>query len=199
MKIGFLGAGDVAQAFSKHLLGAGHEVVLSNSRGPSSLRTVVDRLGEGASAGTILEAVVHDFVVLAVPWVKVDGVLAKLPRWQGQVLIDATNHFLMPTLDLADLRGQVSSEIVASLAPGARVVKVLNTLVSAKIAADPVVGIGRRVTFLSGDDVGAKADVSALLTDLGFAVIDLGGLHDGGRLQQAGGPLAGQDFILTAK
>ncbi len=41
MKIGTLGAGEVAQAFAIHLLKAGHEVLLSNSRGPSSLEQLV--------------------------------------------------------------------------------------------------------------------------------------------------------------
>jgi len=44
------------------------------------------------------------------------------------VLIDATNPFVetSPTLVLADLGGKGASEVVAALAPGARIVKAFN-------------------------------------------------------------------------
>jgi predicted dinucleotide-binding enzyme len=51
------------------------------------------------------------------------------------------------------------------------------------------------VIFLSGDDAEAKSDVVALFEQAGFSVIDLGGLRDGGRMQQVGAPLAGHDLI----
>ena len=66
---------------------------------------------------------------------------------------------IQPGFRLADLNGRTSSEIVASLVPGARVVKVANTLVSALLAADPRQAGGRRVLFMSGDDATAKAGV----------------------------------------
>ena len=68
MIIGTLGAGEVAQAFAIHLLKAGHEVLLSNSRGPSSLTQLVSKLGNGARAVTMDEAAKAPIVVLAVPW-----------------------------------------------------------------------------------------------------------------------------------
>jgi 8-hydroxy-5-deazaflavin:NADPH oxidoreductase len=195
MIIGTLGAGEVAQALAVHLLKAGHEVLLSNSRGPSSLTQLVSKLGKGARAVTMDEAAKAPMVVLAVPWPKVEAVLGKLPDWEGRILIDATNHFLLPSMELADLKGRVSSEIVSELAPSAKVVKALNTLYASNLARDPKVGEGRRVIFVSGDDGGAKGEVGGLLKGLGFAVIDLGSLRDGGRAQQVGNGLAGVDLI----
>ena len=48
-----------------------------------------------------------------------------LPAWNGRVLIDATNPFVetSPKLVLANLGGKGASEIVAALAPGARIVR----------------------------------------------------------------------------
>jgi 8-hydroxy-5-deazaflavin:NADPH oxidoreductase len=66
--------------------------------------------------------------------------------------------------------------------PGARVVKVANTLLRAVLAADPNQAGGHRVLFMSGDDMPAKADVSGILENVGFATIDLGGLASGGPL-----------------
>src|ERR1700732_3907205 len=180
MEIGTLGAGEVAQAFAIHLLKAGHEVLFSNSRGPSSLEQLVSKLGKGARAATMGEAAKAPIAVLAVPWPKVEAVLGQLPDWEGRILIYAANHFLLPSIDLADLKGRVSSEIVSELAPSAKVVKALNTLYASNLARDPKVGKGRRVIFASGDDASAKAEVSGLLQGLGFAVIDLGSLREGG-------------------
>ena len=174
MTIGSLGAGEVAQAFAVHLLKAGHEVLLSNSRGPSSLNQLVSKLGKGARAVTMDEATKAPIVVLAVPWPKVEAVLGKLPDWEGRILIDATNHFLLPSMELADLKVRVSMEIVSEVAPSAKVVKALNTLYASNLARDPKVGEGRRVVLVSGDDVGAKAEVSGLLKGLGVRLSILG-------------------------
>jgi hypothetical protein len=45
MKVGFLGAGAVAQAYARVLLNQGHEVLLRDSRGAHSLAGVVARIG----------------------------------------------------------------------------------------------------------------------------------------------------------
>jgi 8-hydroxy-5-deazaflavin:NADPH oxidoreductase len=195
MIIGTLGAGEVAQAFAIHLLKAGHEVLLSNSRGPCSLKQLISMLGKGATEVTMYEAAKAHIVVLAVPWPNVEAVLGKLPDWEGRILIDATNHFLLPSMELADLKGRVSSEIVSELAPSAKIIKALNTLYASNLARDPKEGNGRRVIFVSGDDGSAKGEVSSLLKGLGFAVIDLGSLREGGRAQQVGNGLAGVDLV----
>ena len=93
MEIGTIGAGDLAQAFAKRLLRAGHKVKISNSRGPASLREIVDRLGPEATAATKEEAAACEMVLLAVPWDNVPGTLASLPKWNNQILIDGTNPF----------------------------------------------------------------------------------------------------------
>jgi predicted dinucleotide-binding enzyme len=163
--------------------------VLSNSRGPESLAAVVSTLGEGASAATANEAAGADIVVIAVPWPRVGEAVQGL-GWDGRIVIDATNDF-----DGSDLDGRTSSELVADLVAGARVVKAANTLVAATLGADPHEAGGRRVIFLSGDDADAKSEVSALFADAGFAVIDLGALSTGGAMQQVGGPLSGVNLI----
>ncbi len=86
---------------------------------------------------------------------------------------------------LADLGGRGASEIVASLAPGARLVKAFNSILMSNFEAGPKRGDARRVLFVSGDDASAKSTVKALIENFRFAVIDLGGLQTGGRLQQA--------------
>jgi predicted dinucleotide-binding enzyme len=76
------------------------------------------------------------------------------------------------------------------------VVKTANNFTPELLAADPAQSGGRRVLFMSGDDAAAKTDVSGVLIKAGFAVIDLGSLAVGSRLQQfPGGPLPGMNLI----
>ena len=199
MKIGTIGAGEVALGFAQYLLQHGHEVYLSNSRGPESLTEIVASLGEGAHAATVEDAASLPIVLLAVHWRKVPAALNCLPAWNGRILIDATNHFDLPSHDRVDLGGHISSELVAELSPGARVVKALNNLPTETFVDGPTAGGGRRVIFVSGDDADAKKVVSGLFTSFGFATIDLGSLHEGGRAQQLDNGLVGPDLVVLSR
>jgi predicted dinucleotide-binding enzyme len=197
MKIGIIGAGRIGQMFARHAIAAGHHVIISNSRGPDTLRSQVAALGEHAEAGNVTDAAAADIVMIAVPWWKIEDALRHLPPFDGRIVIDATNAFASYTpLRVADLGGRVSSEIVAGLVPGARVVKAFNTALAAVFEGDPRVGGGRTVVFLSGDDASAKKAVADIVEAVGFATIDLGDLATGGRIQQLGGPLAGTHLVM---
>jgi predicted dinucleotide-binding enzyme len=187
--VGIIGAGRIGQAMAQTALRAGRTVVISNSRGPETLTSVVETLGDGVSAGPVDQASAAAIVVLAVPWGNVPDAIQGLD-WNGQVVIDATNDF-----DPSDLNGRTSSEVVADLVSPARVVKAANTLGAAVLASEPHEAGGRRVLFLSGDDVDAKSEVIGLFEDAGFVAIDLGGLVTGGVMQQVHGPLAGVNLI----
>lgn len=191
MRIGFIGAGGVAQTISKHVLPLGHKVVLSNTKGPESLAKLVKALGFGAEAGTPQQAAEQDIVVLAVMWPQVEASLASIPNWKGRVLVDATNRIAsMNPFSLGDLSGPTSSEIVAGHTLGAKVVKAFNSVTMAWIS-DFTPSKPRTVLFTSGDDSEAKKPINDLIDQIGFEPVDLGSLAIGGRLQQLGGPLAG--------
>src|SRR6266403_627871 len=197
VEIGTIGAGAFAQAFAKQALTAGNKIKLSNSRGPDSLRKIDNHLGPGATAATKEEAAACEMVLLAVPWDDVPETLASLPEWNKQILIDGTNpfHGRAGEFTLADVGNLSTSQLIAALAPGARVVKALNTIIVPNLEAEPVVNGARRVLFISADDDGAKKKVEFLLAGFGYSVIDLGNLRDGGLIQQAGGPLAGRNLL----
>ena len=199
MRIGFIGAGGVAQTISKHVLPFGHRVLLSNTRGPESLAELVMELGAGAEAGTPQQAAERDIVVLAVMWPHVEAALASIPDWQDRVLVDATNRIAsMNPFSLGDISGPTSSEIVADHARGARIVKAFNSVPMAWIS-DFTVSKPRTALFMSGDDAGAKKPVSDLINQIGFEPLDLGSLEIGGRLQQLGGSLAGVRLIFNER
>jgi len=197
---GIIGAGVAGQAIARFFLTAGRTVVISNSRGPDTLGEVIAGLGAGAEAGTTAQAAQAPLVVLATPWASVEDILAALPSWSGRTLVDATNAFKVfdpPTVELFDFGDRTSSEVVASLAPGASVVKAFNHVPFIRLLS-PLPGGQQHVLFVSGDDAAAKAGLRSVLEADNFAVIDLGELATGSRLQQAGGPLSGLDLRLAA-
>ena len=187
--VGIIGAGRLGQAMARTALRAGRRVVIANSRGPESLASVVSELGDGVSTGTVQQAAAAGIVVIAVPWDSVPEAVQGID-WDGKAVIDATNDWAAD-----DLNGRTSSELVADLLVGARVVKAANTLGAEVLGSDPQEAGGRRVMFISGDDAEAKSEVVKLFQDAGFAAIDLGDLAAGGAMQQIHHPLAGVNLI----
>jgi 8-hydroxy-5-deazaflavin:NADPH oxidoreductase len=192
--IGIIGAGKLGQALARNARRAGRPVVLANSRGPESLAPVIAEFDRDVTAGTPHDAARCPIVALAVPWVSVEDAVSGL-SWTGQILIDATNAVLLPSLEPVPLGGSTSSEIIATSVPGARVVKAHNHNAADVLGSDPRGHGGQRALFVSGDDADAKSAVVALFNAAGFAPIDLGGLVAGGAMQQWGGPLAGHDLV----
>ena len=200
MVVGILGAGRMGRTLARLLAGAGHEVRLANSRGPASLADVVAELGEHASAVERAEiASGADVVILATRWEQIPAAVEGL-AWDGTVLVDTTNPRFGPGPgDVFDIGERTSSEVVADLAPGARVVKAFNhqpiPALAESLGARPT---ERNALFVAGDDAAAKALVADLMRSIGGEPIDTGGLRDGGRLQASGGgPLAGHGRLLT--
>ena len=193
--IGIIGAGHIGKAFAGHVAKAGYPTIISNSRGPATLTNTVAEIGHNIKAGTTAEAAAADVIFLAVTWNKVEEALAGITNWENKIVIDTTNAIL-PGFVPADLGGKVSSQIVASLVPGAQVVKAFNTLPASVLASDPREAGGNRVIFYSGNHEEAKKTVLEIINQIGFVGIDLGKLDEGGRLQQfPGGVLAAQNLV----
>ena len=93
------------------------------------------------------------------------------------------------------LATDIQVKLFPFLIPGAYLVKAFNSLLAEWIDADPVYGGGRRVVFYSGDDFQAKETAGKIIGNIGFKPIDIGDLETGGKLQQAGKPLALKNLI----
>src|SRR5260221_8689477 len=171
MTIGIIGSGAIGSAFARTLARAGIKAIISNSRGPDSLKELVRELDPSIKAGTRDEAARADLVFIAVNWTKLPEALAGLPDWNGRIGIDANNPIEAPLFKPVDLKGRVSSEVVADLVPGARVVKAFNHLRAEVLASNPRADGGQRVLFYSSNDGAAKAEVAALIERIGFAGI----------------------------
>jgi predicted dinucleotide-binding enzyme len=206
MRIGFIGALTLTKTFGRHVINAGHEIIVSNSRGPETLGGLVGELGPSATAGTKTQAAESDIVILATNWVNVPKALANID-WSGRILIDATNAHMDPKPDIspegvnrsiAALNGRTSSEIVAELAVGARLVKSISNMPMAWIQ-DFSSHKPKTVIFTPGDDSEAKKIVIDLIDGIGFVAIDLGSLAQGGAMHQVGAPLSGLDLRFVRR
>ena len=138
--------------------------------------------------GTLEEATrFGEIVVLAIPWRKKED-LPPSDLFKGKILIDAMNPYSAfgKVIDLGD---STSSEEVARLLPGARLVKAFNTLGFADLQSGAFKpGKDLWAIFVAGDNAEAKRIVSGLIESIGFVPIDTGSLREGGRLQQPGSP-----------
>jgi len=191
MKIGIIGAGMIGATAARLFAAAGHEVAVSNSRGPASLQSLVDDIGPRARAMDVDAAArFGDVVLLAVPWRKPEA-LPSPDAVKGRIVIDAMNPYAEGG-GFEDLAGVTSSEHTKRRLPGARLVKAFNTIWFKHLAANGRTDLPlpkRQALFVSGDDDQAKRTVMTLIEDIGFAAVDLGPLVEGGRRQEPGSAL----------
>jgi predicted dinucleotide-binding enzyme len=201
MKIGIIGSGSIGATAARLFVRAGHEVALSNSRGGQGLETLVAELGRNVKATTIEEAGrFGDVVLFAIPF----GKFSTLPAhgFKGKVVIDAGNYYPERDGKFAELDNDetTSSEIMSSHLKEARLVKGFNTIYFKHLATQGDTSRPleeRRAIFIAGDDSGAKEIVARLIEEIGFAAVDTGFLHEGGRSQQPGTAVYNKD--VTAK
>ncbi len=195
MKIGIIGAGMIGGTLAHLLAPLGHDVAVSNSRGPASLQGMVADIGPRAQAMTVNDAAEWaDIVVLAVPW-RTPEALPSASAVDGKIVIDAMNPYRAwgGTYDLGD---SSSSEETRTRLPGARLVKAFNTIYFRHLANEGNSSLPedeRRAIFVAGDDAEAKGVVAGLIRGLGFAAVDAGTLRDGVKLQP-GSPVYNQQL-----
>jgi 8-hydroxy-5-deazaflavin:NADPH oxidoreductase len=184
MRYAIVGFGAVGQALGRAFARKNIEVAVASRRPPEALAPQARAIGPSVVPAALQDAIKAETIILAVPFWEHREVAKALASWQGKTIIDTTNAFRVP---IEDLGGLPSSAFIAKAFPGAKFVKGFNHLPARLLAADPNVTGGRRVVFLSSDDEGALAQVTALAGELGFAPIGLGKLEDGGTLVQARG------------
>jgi 8-hydroxy-5-deazaflavin:NADPH oxidoreductase len=181
MTIGIIGSGLIGSTVAGLAIKARHKVVISNSRGPESLRDLVAELGPNARAGTPADSVAAgDLVVLAVPFRDREALFKSGLNWRGKIVIDAMNPYA-PDFTIMELGGRGSAEIVAHDLPGARVVKAFNTLYHKTLGASarPKGSKERIVLPIASDDEQAKRVVAEFVDSIGYDPFDNGNLVNG--------------------
>jgi predicted dinucleotide-binding enzyme len=190
MNIGIVGSGNIGATAARIFANVGHDVAVSNSRGQESLVPLVEEIGSNARAATVEEvADIGDVVLVAMPFFAYEVLPAD--RLAGKVVVDAMNYYERRDGRI-DFNGLTSSEVVAQHLPNSRLVKAFNTMHYQTLRTEgrPSAPMEERlVLFVAGDDEEAKAVVSRLIEEIGFAPVDTGSLRDGGRKQEPGSPI----------
>lgn len=186
MKIGFIGSGNIGKTLAKSVIRAGHSVVMSNSRGPETLESLVKELGPQASAATAEQAAeAGEVVVVTIPLYALD----KVPQapLAGKTVIDTMNYYPSRDGHIKELDNgkTTTSELTAEHLAGSHVVKAFNSIYAADIeaTAKPEGDPSRRTLPIAGNDEAAKKTVADLIHSIGFDVYDAGELHEGFRFE----------------
>ncbi len=183
---GFIGSGNIGSTVARLAIAAGHDVIMSNSRGPETLADLVSDLGPRARAADARTAAAQgDVAVVTIPL----GAYREVPvaELAGKVVMDTMNYYPQRDGVIPELEDEstTTSELLQAHLPGARVVKVFNNIAYPHLAAlARPHGPDRSALAIAGDDEAAKADVTALLDDLGYDAYDLGPLAEGWRTQR---------------
>jgi len=199
--IGFIGSGHIGSALARLAVGAGLDVVVSNSRGPETLQELVDELGPHARAATAQEAAeAGDLVVVTIPLKAVPDVPVEPLR--GKVVIDTCNYYPQRDGQIEELDHQstTSSELVQAHLPESHVVKAFNNIHFKHLAklGRPSGDLQRSVITIAGDDDAAKKTVTDFLDRIGYDAYDVGPLSEGWRYQP-GTPAYGGPYVVPGK
>lgn len=177
MKIAVIGAGNVGGTLGRRWSDAGHEVVFG-VRDPQADK-ILDLLarcdGRASAAAPAVAAAEADVIVLAVWWQVAQPVVESLGDISGKILIDCTNP-LDENLELIHGHHSSGGEMIADLAPGARVVKAFNTVMW-EAMADPRFDGEAATLFYCGGDESAIEIVGRLISDIGFNPCHVGDLQ----------------------
>jgi 8-hydroxy-5-deazaflavin:NADPH oxidoreductase len=197
--LGLIGSGHIGGTLARLAVGAGLDVVLSNSRGPQTLSDLVDELGPRARAATPAQAAdAGDWVVVTVPV----GAVGTIPREPlvGKTVIDTGNYFAPRDGTIPELEAQelTDSEILQRHLAEAHVVKAFNNINFRHLVAlpRPVDAPDRSTLPIAGNDPGAKKQAAELISLLGYDCLDMGPLTESWR-SQVGTPVFCAPYAVT--
>ncbi len=185
--IGLIGAGNIGGTLARLASAAGYEVLLSNSRGPDSLRELAGRLGDSVTPVTAGEAAARaDLLVASIPLSGIDSL--PVTPLAGRTVLDTANYYperdgRIPALDA---RETTTSELVQQALPESRVVKAFNNIVHLHLATlpRPSGAPDRSALPIAGDSAEAKVEAAAFISRLGYDALDTGPLAEGWRFER---------------
>jgi 8-hydroxy-5-deazaflavin:NADPH oxidoreductase len=185
--IGLIGAGHIGSQIARLAVARGYSVVISNSRGPETLATLVAELGPNARAATARDAAkAGDIVVVTVPLKNYREV--PVEPLAGKIVIDTNNYYPQRDGHIPELDNEstTTSELLQAHLPASKVVKAFNHIYAAELTTHgrPAGTKDRRALVIAGDDRDAKTKVAALLDQFGFDTVDAGPLKEGWRIQR---------------
>src|ERR1700677_3979680 len=194
--VGFIGSGQRGSAVARRAIEAGHQVVLSNSRGPETLADLAAELGPRASAATSGEAAAAgDIVAVSVPVMAFPDLPAA--PLVGKTVLDTCNYGAERVGHIPVPGGEslTSRELLLRCIPDAMLVKAFNNVFFKHLLSlgRPAGRADRSYLPIAGDSAAAKAAVTEFIESIGYSVVDAGPLADSWR-QATGTPVWGTPY-----
>ena len=185
--IGLIGAGHIGSQLARLGVQHGYDVVVSNSRGPDTLKDLARGLGPRARVGTSAQAAdAGDTVVVTIPLKNIGDV--PVAPLAGKIVIDTNNYYPQRDGHIAELDNEetTTSELLQRHLPSSKVVKAFNHIYAAALTTDgqPAGTPNRRALAIAGNDPDAKRVVAQLIDQFGFDVVDIGPLSESWRIQR---------------
>jgi 8-hydroxy-5-deazaflavin:NADPH oxidoreductase len=175
MNLGIIGSGNVGGTLGRRFAQLGHSVAFGSRRPDSAEMAELARQHNAQVVSPREAAQSAEVVLLATPWPNTAEVLRGLGDLTGKIVLDCTNPLKPDLSGLALANTTSGAEQVAGWAPGARVVKILNT-VGFGVMANPAFGSESATMLYCGDDAAAKGVARELAAQLGFDPVDAGPL-----------------------
>lgn len=185
--IGLIGAGHIGSQVARLAVKSGYDVVISNSRGPETLKELVKELGPKARAGTVEDAARSgdELVLVSIPLGRYQSV--PVEPLAGKIVIDTNNYYPQRDGQIPELvkESATSTELLQRHLPKSKVVKGFNHIYARELTEhnQPKGSANRRALVTAGDDAAAKAKFAALLDQFGFDTVDAGSAKDSWRIQ----------------
>ncbi len=173
--IGIIGAGEIGSEVARAVIAHGYKVVIANSRGPETLKGLIDELGPSARAETAAEAAAAgDFVVIAVPLKLVNNM--PVDALAGKIVLDTNNYMIWrdgnyPAIDSGE---KTVYELRQEQLPTSKVVQAFTHIQAPRIttASRPAGAPDRIAVPISSNFPEAIALVARLFDQLGFDTVD---------------------------
>ena len=184
---GIIGSGHIGSNVARAVIAHGHDVVISNSRGPETLSALVEELGPHARAATVEEAAAAaDVALVAVPLRAYQAV--PVAPLAGKIVLDANNYYFERDghIEALDKGEATSSGLLQAHLPTSKVVKAFNHIGAPDIPSDgrPAGDPDRRALVAASDYPEALAFVTALYDELGFDTVAIDSLDESWRVER---------------
>lgn len=187
--IGLIGTGQLGGGIAQLIVRSGYKIVVSNSRGPESLKDLVGKLGPTATAATSKEIADNDeikIIILSVPLSKVLPLLKTL-NLQNKIILDTTNYYPERDGNVEELDSRkitTSEYVLQGIDSSNRVVKAFNNIDAVHLVLNSSNDSALQTTLpIAGDDSNSKKIATEFINSLGYKVLDAGTFKDSWRLE----------------
>lgn len=173
--VGIIGAGQIGSQIARAAIANGYDVVISNSRGPETLKDLVDELGPSASAATAAGAAASgEFAVVAVPLKVINDMPAQ--ELAGKIVLDTNNYMAwrdghIPVIDSGET---TVHELRQAHLPLSKVIKAFSHIQAPRItAAGRAAGAPDRIALSASSDFPEAVElVTRIYDQFGFDTAD---------------------------